>query len=43
MARDAQGACRRWRELDRLDAEIERKRTELEGLEARLREVREET
>lgn len=43
MARDAQGACRRWRELDRLDAEIERRRTELEGLEARLREVREET
>jgi hypothetical protein len=29
MAQDARGLTNRWRELDRLDAEIERRRSEL--------------
>ncbi len=33
MARDARQLVARWRELDRLDAEIARKRAELQRLE----------
>lgn len=43
MAVDSQGLLSRWRELDRLDAEIVRKRAELQVLESRILSAHERT